>query len=64
MVKSKDNFKLKNERRKTLYNSGSAGHKEGRKLRRQAWNGAFGDKAYWTEANLELMRLGTLKDAR
>lgn len=62
MVTSKDNFQAKNLRRRELYKSGAPGHKEGRKLRREALHGAFGDKAYWTEASMELMRLGTLKD--
>lgn len=62
MVTSKSNFQEKNRRRKEFYSPGATGHQEGRRLRRAAWNGAFGDKAYWTEATLELMRLGTLKD--
>lgn len=57
----KVSFQEKNERRK-LYNSGTPGHKDGRSLRRQALNGAFGDKKARAEANLELMVLGTIRD--
>lgn len=55
----KVSFQEKNERRKA-YGPGRAGHKDGRKLRREC-NGAFGDKDR-AEVNVELMVLGTIRD--
>lgn len=55
----KVSFQEKNERRKA-YGPGKAGHKDGRKLRREC-NGAFGDKDR-AEVNVELMVLGTIRD--
>lgn len=57
----KVSFQEKNLRRKA-YTSGTPGHKEGRSLRRQAHNGAFGDKELRAEVNVELMILGTIRD--
>lgn len=57
---TKITFQQKNARRKAAREDKQ--YKEGRKLRRQFPNGAFGDKDRVSDANREIMAAGTFKN--